>query len=340
MNKEVVEHDTQLRRYLLDELPADEQQLIEERLLIDNDYLEQMLVVEEDLIDDFTTGKLSPQQQAKYQKLFLASPEGKKKLQISQILKTHLNHFPSEIAPQMTLWERIQNALHQTISLPALKFATAAMLVLGLSAISWWAFFQSDLKTGINALKSAYGEQRPLEARITGLPYASFSKSTLPHSQTSVTKLKVADKAFQELMKEKQTVSSLHGLGKYYLTQKKFDDAISSLDEAVRNAPNDSSIHTDLAVAFLERGKLYQAGAQLEKGQIDFDNCLKHLRFALAQNPLLPEANYNLALYYQTTQAWKDAEENWQKFLNLEPRSKWSEEARHYLSIAVEAQKK
>ena len=340
MKKEVVEHDTQLRRYLLDELTADEQQSIEERLLVDNDYLEQMLIVEEDLIDDFTTGNLSPQQQSTYRKLFLASPEGKKKLQISQVLKKHLNHFPSEIAPQMNLWERIRTALTQTISMPALKFATAATLILGLSAFSWWAFFQSDLRTGINALKSAYGEQRPLEARITGLPYASFSRSTSPHSQTSATKLKVADKAFQELMKEKQTPTSLHGLGKYSLTQKKFDEAVNYLEEASKSAPDNAAIHTDLAVAFLERGKLSQINSQTEKAQADFDNCLKHLKMALTQNPMSPEASFNLALYYQSIQAWKDAEENWQTFLNLEPNSKWSEEARHYLSIAVEAQKK
>ncbi|MEK7829672.1 MAG: hypothetical protein AAB401_01225, partial [Acidobacteriota bacterium] len=207
MKKESVENDTQLRRYLLDELPADELQLIEERLLVDNEYLEQMLIVEEDLIDDYTANKLSPQQKANYQKLFLASPEGRQKLKITQVLKKHLNDFPIEIARQITFWERVQTALAQVFSPPMLK-AAAAMLVLGFGVFSWYAFLQSDLKTGINALKSAYGDQRPLEARITGFPYAGFSGSSKFPNQTSSAKLKIADKAFNDLMKERQSASS------------------------------------------------------------------------------------------------------------------------------------
>ncbi|MBS1789320.1 MAG: tetratricopeptide repeat protein [Acidobacteria bacterium] len=338
MKKEAVENDTQLRRYLLDELPEDVQQLIEERLLVDNDYLEQLLIVEEDLIEDYTANRLPPHQQAKYQKLFLASPEGRQKLQISQVLKTHLNHFPSEIAPQPSLWKRVQNTLTQILSMPVLKIATAAVLVLGLGLVSWWAFFQSDLKTGINALKGAYGEERPLEARITSLAYARFSGSTKASSQTSATKLKVAHKAFEELTKEEPTTSSLHALGNYHLTQKQFDDAIKYLVQAAQAAPDDSSIHTDLGVAYLEKGKLQPAGSQAQKA--DFEDCLNHFRMAITKNPTSPEASFNLALFYQTTQAWGNAVESWNRFLGLEPNTKWAEEARRYLNIALQEQKK
>lgn len=338
MKKEAVENDTQLRHYLLDELPEDEQQLIEERLLIDNDYMEQLLIVEEDLIEDYTANRLPPHHQAKYQKLFLASPEGRQKLQISRVLKTHLNHFPFEIAPQPSLWKRVQNAITQILSTPVLKFATAAVLVLGLSLVSWWAFFQSDLKTGINALKGAYGEERPVEARITSLAYARFSGSLKPATQTSATKLIAADKAFQKLTKEEPTASSLHALGNYHLTRREFDIAIKYLDQAAQTAPNDSSIHTDLGVAFLEKGKLQQAGSQSQKA--DFENCLKQLKLALNSNPASPEASFNLALFYQTTQAWGDAVESWKRFLELESNTKWADEGKHYLNIAMEAQKK
>lgn len=339
MKKEAVENDTRLRRYLLDELPADEQQLIEERLLVDNDYLEQMLIVEEDLIDDYTANKLSPQQKARYQKLFLASPEGRQKLKTTQVLKKHLNDFPTEAAPRITFWERVQTALTQLISPPVLK-AAAAMLVVGFGIFSWYAFLQSDLSKGVNALKSAYGEQRPLEARITGFPYASFSGSSKFPNQSSAAKLKIADKAFNELMKEKQSASSSHGLGKYYLTQKKFDEAVRYLDEAATTAPANSAIHTDLAVALMERGKLALAGSQPEKAQADFENCRKQLDLALANDQSSPDALFNLALLYQTTQSWKEAEESWQRFLAVESKTKWAEEANRHLGIALEAQKK
>lgn len=336
MKNEVVEQNTQLRRYLLDELPADEQQLIEERLLIDNDYLEQMLIVEEDLIDDYSAGKLSPQQQTNYQKLFLASPEGRQKLQISRVLKKHLNNFPSETAYQPPLSERIQMAFARLFSAPML--AAAAVMVVGLGVLGWWAVSQSDLKKGIAALQSAYGEQRPLEARITGFSYAGFSGASKLPSQSS-TKLKVAEKAFHNLLDDKKTASSLQGLGKYALTQRKFDEAIQNLDEAAKADPNNSAIHSDLAVAFLERGKLALTGTHPEMAQPDFEECRKHLNFALEHNPSSPEALFNLALFYQTTKSWKDAEATWQRFLAVESNKNWTEEGKRYLNQSIAAQK-
>ncbi len=337
MKNEVVGQNTQLRHYLLDELPADEQQTIEERLLIDNDYLEQMLIVEEDLIDDYSAGRLSPQQKTKYQKLFLASPEGRQKLQISRVLKNHLNNFPAETVRQTTLAERIQMAFAGLFSAPVLT-AAAAVMVVGLGVLGWWAVSQSDLKKGIAALQSAYGEHRPLEARITGFPYASFSGQSKLPSQSS-TKLKVAEKAFHDLLDDKKTASSLQGLGKYALTQRKFDEAIRNLDEAAKADPNNSAVHTDLAVAFLERGKFALTSTHPETSQADFDNCRKHLDLALEHNPSSTEALFNLALFFQITKSWKDAETTWQRFLAVESNKEWAEEGKGYLNQAIEAQK-
>lgn len=339
MKKEFEEHDARLRHYLLGELPADDQQLIEEQLLIDDDFMEQLLIVEDDLIDDYSTGKLSPQQQAAYQKLFLASPEGRQKLKISRILKQHLKDFPSEeSATQPTLWERMRLALAQSFSPPVLK-AAAALMVVSFGIFSWWAFFQSNASRGIDQLSKAYSEQRPLEARITGMPYAVFSGSGGMLNQSSSTKLKVAEKVFHDLMDDKRTASSLHALGKFSLTQKKFDEAINYLQEAVKLDSNDATIHTDLAVAFLERGKLAMISLQAEKAQADLDNSQRHLNRALEITPNSPDALFNRALAYHTAQSWKQAEESWQRFLKVEPNSRWSEEARRFLKIAMEAPK-
>lgn len=337
MKNEAVEQNTQLRHYLLDELPADEQQLMEERLLIDNDYLEQMLIVEEDLIDDYAKGKLSPQQQTQYQKLFLASPEGRQKLQISRVLHNHLNNFPIEIAHQPNFAEQIQMAIARFFSPPVLAAAAVALAV-GLGVIGWWAVSQSDLKKGITALQSAYGEQRPLEGRISGFPYATFSSSSKLPSQSSA-KLKVAEKAFHDLLDDKKTASSLQGLGKYALTQRKFDEAIQNLEEAAKADPNNSAIQADLAVAYLERGKLALSGQHPEFAQADFEKCRQHLDLALIKAPSSPEALFNLALFYQTTKSWKEAEETWRKFLAVESNKSWAEEATRHLTQAIEAQK-
>lgn len=336
MKKELQEQDAQLRQYLLGELTPDNQQSIEERLLTDNDFMEQLLIVEDDLIDDYSAEKLSSQQKASYQKLFLASPEGKQKLKASTVLKKHLNDFHLE-NNLPTFWERVQLALTQALSPTVLK-AAAALLVMSLGVFSWWAFFQSDVRRGLDALSKAYGEQRPVEARITGLPYASYIGPAKFPSQSSATKLKVAEKAFHDLMDDKRTASSLHALGKFSLTQKEFDEAIGYLEEATKLNPHNASIQTDLAVAFLERGKRAKANSLPETAKADFENCQKYLSLALAKDQNSPDALFNLALLHQTTQSWKQAEETWQLFLQIETNTKWIEEAQRYRKIAIESQ--
>lgn len=338
MKKDFEEQDTRLRRYLIGELTPDEQQLIEERLLIDGEYMEQMLIVEENLIDDYAANKLSPQQKADYQKLFLASPEGRQKLKISRILKQHLNDFPTETAHQTTFRERVQLGFAWLLSPPVLKIA-AAMLVAAFGIFSWWAFLRSDLSTAITALKSAHSEQRPLEFRVTGFAYARFPALPSPQNQVTVAKQKAADKAFSNLLDDNLTAESLHELGKYNLAKRNFDEAINNLNKGLMLAPNNAAIRIDLAVALIERGKLLLASAQTEKAQADFADGKNHLEQAISNPPSSLEARFNLALLHQTMKSWAEAEKAWRQYLTLDRSSEWSQEARRYLEIAVEAQK-
>ncbi len=337
MKNELDEQDTRLRLYLLGELSSDEQQLIEERLLVDKAFMEQMLIVEEDLVDDYATGHLSPQQQANYQKLFLASPEGRQKLQVSQILKQHLNDFIDVATPQPTFWEHVQTGFAQLFSPTALK-AAAALLVVAFGIFSWWAFLRSDLSTAMTALKTAYSEQRPLEFRITGFAYARFSASPPPQNQITTAKLKAADTAFHNLLDDKQTAASLHELGKYNLAKQNFEEAVNLLTKGLTLEPNNTPIHIDLAVALIERGKRSLASGQSEQAQADFQSGRINLEQAIAGSPSSLEAHFNLALLYQTMKNWSESEKAWRHYLTLDQRSEWSQEARQFLEVA-EAQK-
>jgi len=329
MKEQVEEQDTWLRRYLLGELSDEEQQKIEEKLLIDNEYVEQMLIAEEDLIDDYIGGRLPVSQQQAYKQLFPLTREGRRKIQVSRVLKAHLAEFNE---PQPSLLSRFQATLGSLFSPLVLKVA-AALLVVGLGVLNWSLFFrQTDLKKGIVALTEAYREERPIEARITGLPYAPFPGPNSPH-QANTVKLNAVDNAFHKLAGKSSTPDSLHALGKYFLTEKKFDDAITNLEEGLKAAPEDATMHVDLAVALLERGKLGLAGSPS-----DFDNSQRHLFDALRIAPSSLEARFNLGLLHQTRKSWKDAEENWRQYLQADPNSQWAEEARRFLSI-IETQK-
>jgi tetratricopeptide (TPR) repeat protein len=330
MKEQAEEQDTQLRRYLLGELSDEEQQKIEEKLLVDNGYVEQMLIAEEDLIDDYISGRLPLRQQQAYKKLFPLTREGRQKVQVTRVLKAHLAEFNE---PHPSLLSRFQAALGPLFSPLVLKVA-AALLIVGLGVLNWSLFFrQTDLKKGLVALTEAYREQRPIEARITGLPYAPFSGPNNSYKQTNTVKLNTVDNAFQKLAGKSSTPDSLHALGKYFLTEKKFDDAIRKLEEGLKAAPKDTTMHIDLAVALMERGKI-----TLASSQTDFDNSQQHLIEALRLAPSSLEARFNLGLLHQSRKSWRDAEENWRQYLQADPNSQWAEEAKRFLSI-IETQK-
>jgi hypothetical protein len=341
MKDQVEEQDTQLRHYLLGELSENEQQKIEERLIVDSDYVEQMLIVEEDLIDDYLKGGLPPPQQKVYEKLFPATREGRQKIQVARVLKNQLAQFKE---PQLSFWHRFQSSIGQLFSPMVLKVA-AAVFIVGLGILNWSLFFrQTDLKKGISTMTEAYREERPIEARITGLPYAPFAGPNSSHHQTNAVKLTAVDEAFHKLAEKSPTPASLHALGKYFLTKKKFDDAIRNLEEGLRALPENTAMHVDLAVALMERGKTGLAGskadfAQADFAQADFDSSQHHLLEALKLDPGSLEARFNLGLLHQTRKSWKEAEEDWRQYLQADSTSQWAGEAKRFLS-AIEAQKK
>lgn len=339
MKEEVEGYSTELRSYLLGKLSDDEQQNIEERLLVDDDFVEQMMIVEEDLVDSYTSGTLPSSEREAYQKLFLATEEGKQKAQISKVLKNQLAEFRSQAEARPNLLSRMKEAMGQFFSPPVLATA-AALLVVSLGVYNWWMFFhQPDFSNGIAAAVEAYREERPLEARITGFPYAPFPGAASPHNQVNTAKLKIADKAFHNLADKDRSPAALHAIGKYFLTQKNFEEAAAKLEEGLKAAPTNAQLHADLAVALIERAKLEERNGNANSSSQDFARSRELLKQALAIDPSLTEARFNLALLQQAQKSWKEAATSWQQYLAADSNSQWAEEARRYLNLAVEAEK-
>src|SRR5438046_6216 len=79
-----------LRRYLLGEI-SDEAELrrIEQRLLVDDDFQEELAMEEEELIDRYVFGELSPNESVSFREHFLCHPEREARLELAQRLKIY-----------------------------------------------------------------------------------------------------------------------------------------------------------------------------------------------------------------------------------------------------------
>jgi hypothetical protein len=78
-----------IRKYLLDSLDGEEREQLEERVLSDVDFRDKVLLVEENLIEDYTDGVLDETERHGFRKMFYSNPQRRIEVQIVEGLKQH-----------------------------------------------------------------------------------------------------------------------------------------------------------------------------------------------------------------------------------------------------------
>ena len=136
-------HDEQnpIRLYLLgkpDERGRDE---FEQRLFADDEFLEEVMAAEDQLIDDFLTGDLTPNEVAMFEKNFLVTDERRQKLRLGKTLRTYAKQASVPVAkakPSPARW-----SWRQWFSPSILRPAAVAAVILILGAGGFgFSFFQ------------------------------------------------------------------------------------------------------------------------------------------------------------------------------------------------------
>lgn len=130
-----------IARYLIGDLPEEQQVEIEDRAFADKEYLALVTAVENDLIDEYVRGELSKVDQQKFESRFLASAERRKRVEFAKALA----RVPvAATAPERTVisepnrWSW-RDSLYAFISglNPAAKFAVAAVMLVLLVGGAW-----------------------------------------------------------------------------------------------------------------------------------------------------------------------------------------------------------
>lgn len=92
-------HETgEIRKYLLGHIQVeDERRKIEERLMLDDDYFEEILMEEEELIQDYADGHLNADERRRFEKHFFISEERRQKIKFAMALRRYINERQSPI---------------------------------------------------------------------------------------------------------------------------------------------------------------------------------------------------------------------------------------------------
>lgn len=364
------EEDLLLRRYLLNTATAEERRRVEERLLgeeiIDSastdaeeaelDYVDRLLLCEEELVDDYVRGALSEDERKLFERHFLISTAHRETLLLAraaseyalanpEVLTLQANEeslvtkTPEIVSKQMELpQKRHGGEWWQTFFAPKWQLAVIAALGVSLIFGGWWLWHgNSDTDRGMALLSHVCQENRLLQTRITELACVPAPTTRgIESDKQEIPQLDEAAALLHKAAREKADVRSLHALGRLYLVKMEFGKAKTQFEKALQLAPNDALVHADLGVALLEQSKVsLKAGARQESA-VELGHGLDELDRAIELDRTLTPAYFNRALCRQLLGLNKLAEEGWKEYLERDSSSAWAEEARRNLKLLEE----
>lgn len=323
-----------IREYLLGKLAGEDQrERVEERLLTDDEYFEELEIVKEELIDQYVGGALTNAERERFEQHFLTTRDRRRNLRLAQGLKEYaatatgkkrVREKPDRVRPRLS-WTR-------AFSASPLAVAATLLVVAGLSFGAWRLFvYQSDVDKGLIALEAAYRDERPIEVRLTGLGYAPLTNARGNVQRVDINSRDRAERILQDAANNHPGPASRHALGKLYLYEQQFDKAITNLEEALKADPNNAGINNDLGAAWLERAKAERQKDEAEGGLESFGTSLKYLVRALELDSSLLEALFNRALVHEYMMLPLQAEDDWRAYLEKDSASPWANEAQRRL---------
>lgn len=171
-------------------------------------------------------------------------------------------------------------------------------------------------------LIAAVGQNRTVEARLTGgFAYAPL-KPTTRGARDLVNEdfaLLTAKSELEERAQATPTPANRHAAALAQLVAGDADAAIAALESVVRDEPGRAAYHSDLAAAYIARGRTWDRRDDLEKAKAAADR-------AITLEPSLEEAYFNRALALEALGEVREAEAAYRRALTRNPQSPWSAE--------------
>ncbi|MGH9841828.1 MAG: hypothetical protein ACREEM_23990 [Blastocatellia bacterium] len=151
-------------RYLLGDLPEEEQARLEDQAFSDRELVQTIRAVESDLIDEYVRGDLSDAKRRQFERRFLASSERQQKVEFARALATVIpeatTKAPAVHAP-ISWWDSFVAFLRGLN--PALQFSMAAAALMLALGVPWLIAQTIRLRAQVAQLQAERQTQRRQE---------------------------------------------------------------------------------------------------------------------------------------------------------------------------------
>ena len=329
------EQITKIRDYLLGKnLSEEEKNSIEESFMTSDEYFQNILIAEEDLIEEYLNNRLNSTERKDFEEKFLSTRERREKLHFETLLR---NHFSEKTKSNPLKNEKEKTNRKESVPFwkkwvfSPIPVAAVVLLLLGGALVA--VFYRSEDPV-IASLNKAYALERPFESRVTALDYAPANnlRGKATDEKVNTISRKRAENLSLESVEKSATVQNLHNLGRVYLVEKQFDEAIMQLSKAQNIDPQNAEVLSDLGTALFEKSKILASTPDGKSFELA-GQAMEEFEKALRLNPNLPEAQFNKAVCLQSRQMRREAREAWLDYLKLDSTSKWAGEARRNLEL-------
>jgi CHAT domain-containing protein/cytochrome c-type biogenesis protein CcmH/NrfG len=316
-----------LRKYLLGQITEqNDLDLIENRLIEDKEYFNELKSVEDELIDDYVFSELNEVELEGFKKLFLSVPKRVEKIKFTKSLRKIALEENNQSEPLTK-----KDFFPKWFLKPQFAFGLLLIIVLVGGFLVWiYKSRENGLDNNLADLFSIYEKERPVESRIVGLKYSPLiilRGDEKENTEYKIKKQKI-EKQLLEKIDENPTAETFNALGIYYLTQRKFDDAIVQFENGLKINPNNAEIYSNLGSAYFEK-----AGKSNKEEKLEIlPKALESLNKAIEIDNSRVEAIFNKALVLQDLNLPRDAAKTWNEYLEKDKASKWADEARKNLA--------
>lgn len=329
------ENEERLAQYLLGLMPEAEMAELEEVYLLNDKLNEELQAAERELMDSYLEGSLADKERERFENFFLSSPGRREKLRFARALRAYGAKPSLDVKPAAVASLPGPRAPWNSFARSYAGIAAFAVFAIAIGLVVWRVFFfHSPEQQAMQALARAYHGGRLFESRISGLDYIPLAQSrgdggqnldTLNLGQAELIALKEAA--------DHPRASSFHTLGRVYLAEQRFAEAVEWLRKAAQSGPDDPQIHSDLGAALLEGAR---QNADPEKRAEALTQSFESLSKAIELNGALLEARFNRALWYEAMHLSERAAAEWQSYLEKDSSSGWADEARRRLKLLEE----
>jgi anti-sigma factor RsiW len=187
----------------------------------------------------------------------------------------------------------------------------AAVLLIGVIS-GYFLERRSEPQSASEVVQLLLTKNRPFESRMADEPHLPIVRTRGAEDPAL---------SYGSLASEMTRLAApTHEMGRFWLLQKNLERATQYLEIAAAESGATAAVYNDLGVAYLESGD----PVKTEKAGLEF-------QLALKQDPEFAPAIFNFALFYERTNAVARARAEWNRYLELDPKSDWAREARERL---------